>query len=82
MWARFEQSKNTSVPNVGGVVASHVIETKAVQPENAASPILVTPEGNVTEGNEVQLTNVLILMLVTPEGMVIVVNAVQDWNAP
>ena len=35
------------IPNVGGVVASHVIEVKPLQYKNASLPILVTLSGMV-----------------------------------
>ena len=39
----------TSFPNAGGVLPLKVIEQRAIQPEKAESPILVTEFGIVTE---------------------------------
>ena len=58
-----------------------VMELRALQPENAASPITVTPSGSVQAVKQLQSWNAEAPMEVTPSGIATAVRAPQPENA-
>ena len=53
----FETPENESMPQCGGIDASHRIDERARQERKASSPISVIVPGNVISESSIQLEN-------------------------
>jgi hypothetical protein len=64
------------------VTASGIVKLEIGQPENAASPMLVTESGIAMLVKLLQLWNALLPMIIKEAGKIMLVKLLQLWNAP